>query len=411
MIHNSIVAGNTGEIQCNGTWTNTAYSIDGDGTCNFDTGSGNQKMVDPLLGPLADNGGPTHTYLPGTGSPAIDTGDPASCPGPDQRGLPRPALGGCDIGAVEMQPPAAATTSAPAAVVERPDVDQRRSRERDAQARRRQHGDGDGQARARPLAAGTPVRWTITGVNPGTGTGTTDANGQVKISWDGVHDGADTLMVFWDRNANGAFDFGEPAGTATVNWVLPAPVIAKTVNIEPIQGTVLIKLPKANGSKVAAAASGFIPLDEAKNVPIGTIVDATRGRMELTTAVAKNNTKTQSGQFYSGQFQMGQQKNSPYMELTLNQPLSCAPVSSAAKKPKSRSLWGSDKGGKFRTRGRHSVATVRGTTWFTKDACTTTTTVVREGTVVVKDLAKHKNVTVKAGKRYVAHAAKKKKRK
>ena len=49
---------------------------------------------------------------------------------------------------------------------------------------------------------------------------------------------------------------------------------------------------------------------------------------------------------------------------------------------------------------------MRGTLWLTKDTCTTTTTVVREGTVIVKDLAKHKNVKVKAGHRYVARAKK-----
>jgi len=53
MIHNSIVAGNTGDAQCTGTWTNTAYSIDGDGSCNFDAGAGNQT-INPQLGPLAD---------------------------------------------------------------------------------------------------------------------------------------------------------------------------------------------------------------------------------------------------------------------------------------------------------------------------------------------------------------------
>jgi len=161
------------------------------------------------------------------------------------------------------------------------------------------------------------VRWTITGANPGSGSGTTDANGQVKIAWDGVHDGSDSLRVFWDKNANGAFDFGEPAANATVNWVLPVPVIAKTVNVEPIDGVVLIKLPKGTlAGKVSAAANGFIPLDEAKNVPIGTIVDASKGTMELTTAVKKGSAKTQSGQFFDGEFQMDQAKNSPFMELT-----------------------------------------------------------------------------------------------
>jgi uncharacterized repeat protein (TIGR01451 family) len=61
--------------------------------------------ADPLLGALADNGGFGATMLPATGSPAIDAGDNASCPATDQRGVPRPQGGGCDIGAIEVVPP------------------------------------------------------------------------------------------------------------------------------------------------------------------------------------------------------------------------------------------------------------------------------------------------------------------
>ena len=58
---------------------------------------------DPLLGPLADNGGFTQTHALLPGSSAIDKGnsDPAVCPGTDQRGYTRPIGAGCDIGAYE----------------------------------------------------------------------------------------------------------------------------------------------------------------------------------------------------------------------------------------------------------------------------------------------------------------------
>jgi hypothetical protein len=59
-----------------------------------------------LLGPLADNGGPTATELPLPGSPLIDQGGlpaTAGCPLLDQRGRPRPSGPACDIGAVEVQ--------------------------------------------------------------------------------------------------------------------------------------------------------------------------------------------------------------------------------------------------------------------------------------------------------------------
>jgi hypothetical protein len=64
--------------------------------------------TDPLLGPLADNGGPTLTRLPGPGSPLIDaipTTVIPLCTGIDQRGISRPQGAGCDIGSVEAKSP------------------------------------------------------------------------------------------------------------------------------------------------------------------------------------------------------------------------------------------------------------------------------------------------------------------
>jgi hypothetical protein len=75
-----------------------------DGSCPSTLASG-----DPMLGSLADNGGPTQTIALQAGSAAIDqipaTG--AGCPQTDQRGVPRPqpAGGECDIGAYEYAPP------------------------------------------------------------------------------------------------------------------------------------------------------------------------------------------------------------------------------------------------------------------------------------------------------------------
>jgi CSLREA domain-containing protein len=58
--------------------------------------------VDPLLAPLADNGGPTMTFALLPGSPAIDAGDADTCIKMDQRGVPRFQNGSCDIGAFEL---------------------------------------------------------------------------------------------------------------------------------------------------------------------------------------------------------------------------------------------------------------------------------------------------------------------
>jgi hypothetical protein len=70
---------------------------------------GNQFGVNPRLGPLADNGGPTQTMALLPGSPALGAGTNASplgsVPTTDQRGLPRPGPNGLDIGAFQSQPP------------------------------------------------------------------------------------------------------------------------------------------------------------------------------------------------------------------------------------------------------------------------------------------------------------------
>jgi hypothetical protein len=277
-------------------------------------------------------------------------------------------------------------------------------------------------------AGTTPVNgarlvWSVAGVNPAGGTATTGSNGKANISWNGSKAGNDTLTVFADANANGSRDAGEPQQTFAVLWLAP-PTQGKTANVEPVSGVVFIKIP--GGARAAkrwklgpAQANGFVRLDEAKNVPLHSTLDTTNGRVQLQTAAGKAGgvTKTQNGEFFQGVFQFTQTKGkAPITQLTLNGQLDCSSkkteVTGAAKKKKakSRSLWGSDHGGRFRTRGRHSSATVRGTEWLTKDTCTTTTTVVKSGTVVVHDFAKDKDVKVKKGHKYVARAKKAKKK-
>lgn len=97
---------------CAGTVVSQGYNLIGvSAGCNIVASTGDLLDVDPLLGPLQDNGGPaaTRTHDLGAGSPAIDAGDPAAggCPTTDQRGVTRPLDGNldgvvaCDIGAIE----------------------------------------------------------------------------------------------------------------------------------------------------------------------------------------------------------------------------------------------------------------------------------------------------------------------
>lgn len=89
----------------NGTATDNGYNLDADGTCGFSAANHSQSGVDPKLGPLQNNGGPTETQSPGIGSPVLNQIPPGTstvCPSTDQRGVARPQGGGCDIGAVEL---------------------------------------------------------------------------------------------------------------------------------------------------------------------------------------------------------------------------------------------------------------------------------------------------------------------
>jgi hypothetical protein len=108
-VDNTIVAGNSGG-DCDKALTSNGENIDSDSTCGFKS-AGDKSGVDAKLGPVGDHGGPTLTQMPLAGSPAIDAGNPATCPATDQRGVARPQGGGCDIGAVEVPPPVATTSS------------------------------------------------------------------------------------------------------------------------------------------------------------------------------------------------------------------------------------------------------------------------------------------------------------
>ncbi len=102
-LSNNIIAGNVGgDCTLSSTSIVTDHNLDSDNTCHL-TGPGDLPGTNPLLGPLADNGGPTDTHALLTGSPARDAGGNSTCPAADQRGVTRPQRGICDIGSVEME--------------------------------------------------------------------------------------------------------------------------------------------------------------------------------------------------------------------------------------------------------------------------------------------------------------------
>jgi hypothetical protein len=101
---NTIVANNGVGADCSGPVISSGHNLDSDNTCGL-TGSGDLPNTDPLLGSLANNGGPTWTHALLSGSPAIDAGDDTVCPATDQRGVTRPQGPHCDIGAFELEIP------------------------------------------------------------------------------------------------------------------------------------------------------------------------------------------------------------------------------------------------------------------------------------------------------------------
>jgi hypothetical protein len=119
-VSNSIIAGNLVDFTGTGTdvfgdFTSGGHNLIGDGSGSTGFGiSGKSDQVgtpdnpiDPMLAPLANNGGPTKTRALLAGSPAIDHGDTTIAPPTDQRGVARPRDGDgngsqvVDIGAFE----------------------------------------------------------------------------------------------------------------------------------------------------------------------------------------------------------------------------------------------------------------------------------------------------------------------
>lgn len=102
---NSLIASNEGRnCLLFASLNSFGGNLDSDGSCKLDHET-DQEGIDPLLGPLRDNGGSTWTHALLLGSPAIDSARDLSGQGIffDQRGEVRPQGKGYDIGAVEKR--------------------------------------------------------------------------------------------------------------------------------------------------------------------------------------------------------------------------------------------------------------------------------------------------------------------
>jgi hypothetical protein len=188
----------------------------------------------------------------------------------------------------------------------------------------------------------------------------------------------------------------QPPGPAST---LPPPTGGVSANVIPVAGTVLV-----NG----------VPLQQGEQLPLGVPIDTTNGIAQVITIGP--NGQPQAAFFFSGVFTLRQPAPTAVTDVVLEggDQSVCALKKSkralSAKAPKAkrtkkviRSLWGQGTGS-FRTRGKYSSATVRGTFWLTADRCDGTLTRVEEGSVTVRDVPKKKTVIVTAGHSYLAAA-------
>ncbi len=173
---------------------------------------------------------------------------------------------------------------------------------------------------------------------------------------------------------------------------------------------------------VTSRAGKRTRLTGSANIPVGAQVDTSKGRVRLTSAATGAGTTTQTADFYQGAFKVkqsvpkGNRAAALTTDITLagaasrSQCASARGASAAAVSKKKKGahavlgkLWGNGKG-RFRTNGKYSAATVRGTIWLTQERCDGTLTTVKRGTVSVRDLKRKKTITVRAGHSYLARA-------
>jgi hypothetical protein len=212
-------------------------------------------------------------------------------------------------------------------------------------------------------------------------------------------------------NASATTPCGEGGGTVTV--APPPPTLARSFTVAPVSGTVRVQA-AASSARVSgsarAASAGFVELRSPRTLPIGSTVDTLRGTARVTTATHSVG-RTQSGVFRGSAFVVDQNR----LGLTRLHPIDrkgivCAGstrATAAARRHLSKQLLArlhSESSGNFVIDARDSAASERGTVWEVRDQCDGTLTRVFQGVVVVLEYHSGRNITLRAGMRYLARA-------
>jgi hypothetical protein len=153
-----------------------------------------------------------------------------------------------------------------------------------------------------------------------------------------------------------------------------SPRVGRTIIVRRLGGAVFVR---RRGSRRVGRLRGRA------TIPMGSAIDATRGRVKLTSATCHARS-TQSGVFYGSAFVVRQNRRTAVTDLVLvgGGLDSCGRQTASMARRRKRRLSGNAHGD-YRTVGRYSAATVRGTRWVTEDTCQATTVEAEEGHTVV----------------------------
>jgi hypothetical protein len=198
-----------------------------------------------------------------------------------------------------------------------------------------------------------------------------------------------------DSNGSGgtfAAVLNHPASGSGSGSGAPTPVLAQSVAGATVSGAVTVERPGTHT---------FVTLSKAGLIPVGSLVNATHGRVTLTAATASGGV-THTGQFYDGEFMVGQtQRGLTTLKLAGGAPCAAAAAANTRAPTRRRRLWGSAHGD-FETIGTDAAATELGTTWLTQDTCTGTVVRVSSGAVRVTNRLTGRSLVVRAPHSYLA---------